>query len=737
MICCLNAHCQKPLNPDNAQKCRSCGAPLVHALRGHYKPIRLLGQGGFGRTYLAEDKDRLNAKCVVKQFSPQVRSSTAMHKAVRLFNQEAMRLHELGEHPQIPTLLAYFEQENYLYLVQQYIEGHSLAQELVRNGPLNEAQIRLILLDLLPLLQFVHDNQIIHRDITPTNILRRKSDGRMVLIDFGVAKQLNMQVPTQPGTRIGTEGYSPMEQFRGGQAYPASDIYSLAATCLHLLTNTRPDYLYDPLNGQWIWQKNLEEQNRPISSGLTTILDKMLQDLVNERYQAASDVLLDVQRLPTLPPSPPPAAQWNQSGSGPPTSSRSQSSSRPTSSRPTSSRPTSSRSTSSRPTSSHPTSSQARSGPRSRPSGSRRIPPSNPASAPLTSPPPTEQLPQFPSFRSASGQGGSSSRPPLPPSAPPSSPNRSGRRISSRPSGQNKGPSSGKCHCLYTLSAHSSWVTGLTISPTSDTFASSGLDDQIKMWNLQTGDLLFNLKGHTRGVNAISFSPNGQFLVSGSDDYSVKVWNARVGNLMRTLLGHSRDVTTVVASRDGSRIVSGGADRAIRIWELRSGKLLKAPFGVASIVRSLATSPDGRVLVSGGLDRKVKLWSMQTAELAREWTAHRAAVTAVTVSANSQMIGSAGKDQVIKLWDLHTGKVIREFKGHKREVNAIAITPNNQFVISGSSDASIRIWDTATGKTVTILDDHADSVNAIAVHRHGRYFISGSSDRSVKVWQFE
>ena len=303
MICCLNAHCQNPHNPDDGTLCRSCGAPLVSALRGRYRPVRLIGQGGFGRTYLAQDKDRLNAKCVIKQFSPQVRSSNAMNKAISLFNQEAMRLYELGEHPQIPTLLAYFEQDSYLYLVQQYVAGQSLAQELVRQGPLTEGQIRALLTDLLPVLQFVHEHQVIHRDITPMNILRRRLDGRVVLIDFGVAKQLNVEVPAQPGTRIGTEGYSPIEQFRGGRAYPASDLFSMGATCLHLLTNTRPDYLYDPLNGEWIWQAQLAEQKRSLTPGFTAILDKMLKDLVNERYQSATEVLEALERLAPIAPS--------------------------------------------------------------------------------------------------------------------------------------------------------------------------------------------------------------------------------------------------------------------------------------------------------------------------------------------------------------------------------------------------------------------------------------------------
>ncbi|MEO0408214.1 MAG: serine/threonine-protein kinase, partial [Cyanobacteria bacterium P01_A01_bin.135] len=223
MLCCLNPRCPKPINPDGAAICRGCRRRLISELRGRYRPLHLIGQGGFGRTYLAEDCDRLKALCVIKQLSPQVTGTESTRKATALFTREAVRLDELGEHPQIPALLAYFEQDGYLYLVQQYIEGVSLAQELQRNGPFNEANVRRVLLDLLPVLQFVHARQVIHRDITPTNILRRRRDHRLVLIDFGVAKQLRLESGQQPGTQIGTEGYAPVEQLRGGQAYPASD----------------------------------------------------------------------------------------------------------------------------------------------------------------------------------------------------------------------------------------------------------------------------------------------------------------------------------------------------------------------------------------------------------------------------------------------------------------------------------------------------------------------------------
>ncbi len=126
MHCCLNPSCLNPHNPDGIKFCQSCSNPLV-VLRNHYYPRQLLSnEGGFGRTYLAEDVDKLHEKCVIKQLAPQVQGTSALQKAKELFEQEARQLQELGEHPQIPTLYAYFEQDGYLYLVQQYIEGQPL-----------------------------------------------------------------------------------------------------------------------------------------------------------------------------------------------------------------------------------------------------------------------------------------------------------------------------------------------------------------------------------------------------------------------------------------------------------------------------------------------------------------------------------------------------------------------------------------------------------------------------------
>jgi formylglycine-generating enzyme required for sulfatase activity len=235
-----------------------------------------------------------------------------LKKATELFNQEADRLLQLGDHPQIPTLFAYFEEENYLYLVQQFIQGNDLSHELQEQGTFTETKIRELLNDLLPVLQFIHDHKVIHRDLKPENIMRRQIDGKLVLIDFGVAKQGAGTLLTQPGTTVGTPGYAPMEQLRG-VTYPASDLYSLAVTCIRLLTgcfakHDGADELYDNLESCWVWRDKLPS-GTTISEPLGQVLDKLLLDHVKQRYQSAAEVLTALNHQPISPPPTQPVAK--------------------------------------------------------------------------------------------------------------------------------------------------------------------------------------------------------------------------------------------------------------------------------------------------------------------------------------------------------------------------------------------------------------------------------------------
>ncbi|NJK59817.1 MAG: protein kinase [Oscillatoriales cyanobacterium SM2_1_8] len=243
----------------------------------------------------------MGATCVIKQFLPQLSGTEAIHKAVELFNQEAVRLYELGEHSQIPTLMAYFSQDNRQYLVQEFIAGKTLLQELEAEGPFPETKIWKVLTDILPVLQFVHERNVIHRDITPVNIIRRHSDGLPVLIDFGVAKLLqSVTSPQTGGTIIGSPGYMPMELHTEGKVYPASDLYGLGTTVFHLLTGVSPHWLFIKYGFSWLpqWQKYLQA---PISDALIYVLSKLLKEEVGDRYSSAEEVLRDIERLHKRP----------------------------------------------------------------------------------------------------------------------------------------------------------------------------------------------------------------------------------------------------------------------------------------------------------------------------------------------------------------------------------------------------------------------------------------------------
>ncbi|MDZ8064317.1 MAG: serine/threonine-protein kinase [Nostoc sp. DedQUE08] len=295
MSYCLNPHCPKPENPNHVNFCVTCGTKLL--LKERYRAIKPIGQGGFGKTFLAMDEDKPSKpRCVIKQFYPQSQGTSTLAKAVELFNQEAVQLDELGKHPQIPELLAYFTQEARQYLVQEFIDGQNLAQELAHRGAFSEIEIWQLLNDLLSVLQFCHAKHVIHRDIKPENIILRESDRKLVLVDFGAAKSATGAALNKTGTTIGSPEYVAPEQMRG-RAIFASDIYSLGATCINLLTARSPFDSYDTSNDTWVWQQYLQT---PVSNQLSRILNKMLESIPIRRYQTVDEVLKDLNQQPQV-----------------------------------------------------------------------------------------------------------------------------------------------------------------------------------------------------------------------------------------------------------------------------------------------------------------------------------------------------------------------------------------------------------------------------------------------------
>ncbi len=666
MFYCLNPSCNQPLNPDGIDLCQSCGTKLIPLLRNRYRIIQPLGGGGFGRTFLATDEDKLRAHCVVKQLAPQVQGSSALQKATELFHEEARRLEELGEHPQIPTLYAYFEQDNYLYLVQQFIQGESLRQEL-QQGLFSEEKIWQLLRELLPVLKFVHENQVIHRDIKPDNIMRRtlpetnsphpgRRQSNLVLIDFGVAKHITVASLEHTGTSIGSQGYAPMEQMKYGFAYPASDLFSLGVTCFSLMTGIHPSHQYMEQGYSWVthWQENLP---MPISAKLQHLLNKLLQKEFKYRYQSADEVLQDLQQEPQITSLP------------------------------------------------------------LKPLLPKMRPKPRVMAETVIQPPillPKIQLIkklilggvllllglgsylywQALPLNGHTGEVNSLSFRPISPYPP--TPNQISLMGEILASGSDdktiKIWDLKQRKELYTLRGHLGKVYAVAISPDGQSVVSGSDDKTIKIWDLKTGKEIRTLVGHQGLISSVAISRDGQTIASVSYDKTIKIWNFKTGAEIRTLKGHSREILSVAISPNDEKIVSGSVDRTIKIWHLKTGKeILTIPAHTLD-VNALAISLNGDLLLSCSDDKTVKLWNLNTGRAIRTFEGHLADVNAIAFSPNGEYIATGSDDKTVKLWNLNTGEAIITFTGHTAEVYAATFTPDGKNLVSSSKDKTIRIW---------------------------------------------
>lgn len=298
-------------NSSGSRFCMLCGEQLAlqtsngiypgQILGDRYLISRQLAQGGFGRTYLAEDTNRFNELCVLKEFAPQAQSNTMLKKAEELFEREAGVLYKL-EHPQIPRfrelLRLNLDGKVHLFLVQDYVEGETyrtlLESRLQQKKQFSEAEVIHLMLQILPVLDYIHALGVIHRDISPENLILRSKDRLPMLIDFGgvkqvaatVASQFKQPVKATSATLLGKVGYAPYEQIQTGIVYPHSDLYALAATVLVLLTGKEPQELIDERTLNWNWRREIH-----LSPMLGTLLDKMLSPRLSDRPVSARKVL--------------------------------------------------------------------------------------------------------------------------------------------------------------------------------------------------------------------------------------------------------------------------------------------------------------------------------------------------------------------------------------------------------------------------------------------------------------
>jgi serine/threonine protein kinase len=633
MTICLNPDCPHPENSDQTKYCQSCGVQMISLLRNRYRVQKVLSdEGGFGRTYLAKDVDKLNELCVVKQLAPKAQGTWAVQKAVELFEEEALRLQELGKHPQIPTLLAYFEQDHYMYLVQEFIDGQNLYEEFNQQGIYNEQKIKELLLDLLPILKYIHQHNVIHRDIKPQNIMRRQSDGKLILIDFGASKQLTASVRTKMGTTIGTPGYSPLEQMQDGIASPSSDLFSLGTTCFHLMTGILPGKLWAEHGYGWVkeWRIYLKH---PISKELGDILDRLLKKDTEERYQSAEQAIAQLTPQQNIPS----ASKRNHKLLYPIVITSAiallgiggvfymiNSSQNP---------PTSSQTAPIKTLNGH---SQVVSSIAMNPKGTTVVSGSYDTTVKLWN-------------------------------------WKTGKETD-------------------TLQVNGGSIHAVAISNDGKILAVGTGNNTIKLWNLATLEEIGTFTGHTSAVKSLAISADGKTLASGSFDGNIKLWNVATQQETDTFIGHSDSVESLAFTSDGQSIVSGSADNTIKQWNLDTLKETRKLGGHFATVWSIAISPDDKTLASGDANGTVKLWNLNTGQEIHHLVGHSFSVNSVTFSPDGKSLASGSSDETIKLWNISNGELIRTLMGNSKEVTSVAFTPDGKSLASSNTDGIISIW---------------------------------------------
>ncbi|NEO55893.1 MAG: protein kinase [Okeania sp. SIO3B5] len=745
-------------------------------LDGRYQIIKIIESGEIGHAYLALDIRRPGkAQCFIKHLQPSIYDRRLIDIVRDRFQKEAQMLEKLSQHDRIPKLLAYFEEDREFFLVESFIAGQSLDREILPGKPLSEKQVISILNEVLEILVFVHENSVIHRDIKPTNLIRRKSDNKLVLIDFGAVKEINIG-QQNPTARIGTMEYMPIEQFEYNPQF-SSDIYALGMIGIQAITglpSSELSKLKDNDNSEkkdifWRYLTNC-------STPLADILDKMVRYNFHERYQSAAEVIADLKKINHFPS----LAIDNQeiyrqevmrlaSDQGdistigriildelreslelsreemeiiedevlnPYRKYRVKGE-------------TYEQALKTAIQQEYPFSQETRQElerlqqvlgltqediklienrifPKSILTKFTKIFSSNNKQSSFN-----WQLILgfiaaliviiFAIYRYLKFQNY--------------------LQLRQQQVLQQQEQELAEFNFVKNLYIDRNYEEcinqGTLISEKSSIFAEAksilqNCQQGINWQNYQVEDLSkFNAS-----IGTLAFSSNGKTLVTGSRDTTVKILEVPTGKVINTLDGDDSPIWSVAVNNDGTKLVAGTYDWRVMIWNLETGELFQV-FEHWAPVWSVAISSDNQTIASASGDKTVKVWNLETGLLIFNFPDHSDVVYSIAISPDGRKLVSGSADKTIKIEDLNTGELINTLTGHEGVIRSVDISPDGEKIVSGSYDNTIKIWSLETGELIKTIVGHTAEVVSVDVSQDGRYIVSGSKDNNIKIWDLE
>ena len=750
---------------------------VKNILDGRYKIIKIIESEGLAHTYLAQDIRRPGAaECFIKHLQPSISDQKFLEIIRRRFQQEAQILEKLSQNNQIPKLLAYFEENQEFYLVQSFIPGKSLDNEILPGRALSEIQIIRILIEVLEILVFVHRNNVIHRDIKPANLIRRKLDNKLVLIDFGAIKEINIAQPS-PTARIGTMEYMPIEQFEYNPQLN-SDIYALGMMGIQGITGlpsselSKLKYQENGNKKEIFWRNRIN-----CSTALADVLDKMVRYNYRERYQSATEVIEDLKEI-----------RYNLNKTSKIKAYQEEVIRRASyrgdispAGRGILEALRENLELSQEETEIieddilNPYRKYQEKGKKYE----QRLRETIQQEYPFTN----ETLEELKYLQQVLGLTQEDVKLIEDRVVPKSlflklkkTFINNYQRVSISwllivrfvtitisvifvifiyiklqndykiqqekilRKEQQEVAQLNLLRNLYRERNYEDCISKNTIISENSSVFSEAQDilqkcKQGKNWeNYQVEDF----SQYLAAVSSVVFSPDGKMLATGSRETTVKILEIPTGKVLSTFRADDSVIWSVAFNSNATQLVAGTYYWRVMIWDLPTAT--EEPFPVfehRAPIWSVVMGPDDEIVASSSGDKTVKVWNVKTGSLIFSFPDHSDTIYSIDISSDGRKLVSGSADQTIKIEDLDTGDLINTLNGHTGAIRSVKITSDGKKIVSGSYDTTVKIWDLKTGNLIKTLSGHTAEVISVDISRDGRYIASGGKDNNIKVWDLE